>query len=253
MRPGQVAPFFATWVGVPESGVEVQGITGLEVPLSSTISMNIVSGIQRHTDGRLDPRDGLITARFLAIAKDDMTLRIEPGLSIPTGRIGSELQFTPLSTASVDPWISGDFLYGGKVLGGLSARSRVPLYQGWDRRTQGAFVRVDLRSALRLGAVVPSVGISGVRQAPANPVDSVADFTELAGVAAVNYAPHKRWSLTAQARIPAWVSEDAIQVFAGGVSVRTVLFNAADMDDKDEDEDEDEDEDDHHEGDGHAH
>lgn len=223
MGPGQVALQSGLWAGALPEGLELQGIVGVEVPLGSRVAVVGWGGVQRHADGSLDPRDATVAALWLPISSPRLMVRLQPGLSIPTGGIGSGLYFTPLSTASVDPWLSADVVYGEGWLGSASLIGRVPLYDGWDRRRQGPFVRGDLRGARRLGFGVAFLGASAVRQAPSDPVGAVPDFAELAATAGAVANLAERWSATAQLRLPLWASAEATRQLSGGLSVRAVL------------------------------
>lgn len=223
MRPGSVAVQSGLWAGTLPGGLEIQGIAGIEVPLWPRLSAVAWGGLQRHTDGSLDPRDATLAALWLPVSSPRLTVRLRPGLSIPTGGIGSGLYFTPLSTASVDPWLSADGVYGEAWLASASLIGRIPLYDGWDRRRQGPFLRGDLRGARRLGFGVAFLGLSAVRQAPSDPVGSVPDFSELAATAGGVANLSERWSATVQLRLPLWASAEATRQLSGGLGLRAVI------------------------------
>ncbi len=223
MEPGQVALQLGTWLGSLDGGVEAQGILGVEVPFSHRVAAVAWAGVQRHADDSFDPRDGTVAALWFPVLRDDLVVRLQPGLSIPTGGIGSSLYFTPRSSASVDPWIAGDVIVGAAWLGSASVVARVPVYDGWDRIRQGPFLRADVRAARRLGVAVPFVGASVVRQAPSAPVGAAPDFAEVAATAGSVVNLTDRWSLTAQLRVPAWVSDGAVRQVSGGLSARWVV------------------------------
>jgi hypothetical protein len=218
-----VAAQIATWVGTVGAGVEVGTVLGAEVALAERWSGVAWVGAQRHPDGSVDPRDAILGASFVAVDRPDLVVRLQPGLNVPTGGIGSQLYFTPLSTASVDPYLVADAVYGSAWLVGLSTVARVPLVDGWDRLRQGPFLRADLRGARRLGAFVPWVGASGVRQLPSDPAGAVPDFSELAATAGTVANLSDRWSLTAQLRFPLWAPAPVERQVAGGLSVRWVI------------------------------
>lgn len=243
---GRVALQAGTWLGTVGSGIETQGVLGAEVPFAPRWTATGWLGVQRHVGGQIDPRDAVLGASWTAVSRDDLVVRLQPGLNLPTGGIGSKLYFTPLSTASVDPYLVADATWGGTWLVGGLAVARASLYPGWDRIRQGAFGRLDLRGARRLGPAVPWIGLSAVRQLPSGPVGAVPDFGELAATAGLVANLDERWSLTAQLRAPLWRSTEAERQFAGGLSVRTVLGRT--RDDHDEDDGHD-----HGDGDGHDH
>lgn len=223
MEPGQVALQVGTWFGGLSTGLEAQAIAGIEVPVSHRVAGVVWAGAQRHPGGEIDPRDATVAAMWLPVLRDDLVVRVQPGVSIPTGGLGSQLYFTPLSTASVDPWLSADMVVGAAWLAGVSTVVRVPVYDGWDRIRQGPFLRADVRGSRRLGDVVPFVGASLVRQAPSSPVGAAPDFAEVAGTLGTVANLSERWSLTGQLRVPAWVSDGAVRQLSGGVSVRAVI------------------------------
>lgn len=212
-----------TWIGSMPVGVEVQGMFGVEVPFSHRLGAVGWLGAQRQTDGSLDPRDAVVGLNWVAVSNDTLVVRLQPGLNLPTGGIGSGLYFTPLSTASVDPYLVGDVVVGGTWLGALSVVARAPLYDGWDRLRQGPFVRADLRGARRWGLAVPWVGLSAVRLFPSDPPRAAPDLSELAVTAGSVFNVAPRWSLTGQLRAPLAVSEGAVRQVAGGLSVRWVV------------------------------
>jgi len=225
MRPGQLAAYTATWVGALPNGIESQFMAGGDLALNTFSTLNLMVGVQYHHGGRIDPRDALLTWRGSVIRTDTLTWRLEPGVTIPTGGLGSELRFTPLSSASVDPYLSTDLIVGGQLLGVFTARARVPVYDGWDLRRQGAFLRGDARGAYRIGDVIPGAGVSAVRVLPSDPVGSVPDHAEFAALASIIWSIHDRWSVAAQTRIPLWVANEAPLVFSGGLALRGVLIN----------------------------
>ncbi len=223
MEPGQVALQGGLWAGSGASGLTTQGLVGVEVPLSHRVSVVGWGGLQRQADGALDVRDATLAALWLPISRPDLMLRLQPGLSIPTGGIGTGLYFTPLSTASVDPWLSADLVYGSRWMIGGSAIARVPLYDGWDRRRQGPFLRSDLRGARRVGPGVVFLGASAVRQAPSAPVGAAPSFSELASTAGGVVNLSERWSATAQRRLTLWATEGTQRQLSGGLSARSVI------------------------------
>ena len=212
-----------TWFGGLATGLEAQALVGVEVPVSHRVAGVVWAGAQRHPDGQLDARDATVAVMWLPVLRDDVVVRVQPGLSIPTGGLGSQLYFTPLSTASVDPWVSADLVVGAAWLGSASVVARVPVYDGWDRIRQGPFLRADLRGARRLGVAVPFVGASVVRQAPSAPAGAAPDFAEVAGTLGSVVNLSERWSMTGQLRVPAWVSAGGVRQVSGGVSVRAVI------------------------------
>ncbi len=221
MEPGQVAVQLGTWVGVPPGGVETQLGARVDVELSHRLAAVAMGGVQRPSSGAVDLRDSVLGLAWLPVSRADLTVRLTPGVNLPTGGVGQGLLFTPLSTSSFDPWLAADAVFGGAWVGAVSAVARVPLYAGWDLRTQGPFARLDLRAARRLPGWVPGVGVSAARQAPSVPRGASPDFSDLAALAdaVVNLGP--RWSASARLRVPVWTS--GTRAPAGGLAVRAVL------------------------------
>lgn len=201
---------------------------GAELGVNTFSTVNTMLGVQRRTDGTLEARDALVTWRGTLFNSDTFVWRLEPGVTLPTGGLGSQLRFTPLSSASVDPFLSTDVVVGGQMMGVITARARVPIYDGWDLRRQGAFLRSDLRAAYRAGDLVPAAGVSLVRVLPSAPVGAVPDHAEVAVLLSAVWAFHSRWSLASQVRIPAWVIEGAPLVPSGGIALRGILVQPKD-------------------------
>lgn len=220
MKPGQAALTTGLWTGVMPNGVETIGFLGVEVPVHEKVSVDLLAGLQRHADGSLDARDALLSASWLAVTKPGIFFRVRPGISIPTGGLGT-LRFTSISTSSVDPWIGTDLLLGSTWVGGVSTVLRVPVYAGWDKQRQGLFGRVDLRVARRFETWLPMIGVSTVGQGPSSPKGASPSFGEISATAATMFHPHDRWSVTLQGRLPVWTSGTWVPSF--GLAVRTVV------------------------------
>lgn len=210
-------------MGSVGEGVEIGTVLGGELTFAPRLAAVTWLGLQRRSDGAIDPRDAIVGVSWIAVSEPTLVVRVQPGLNLPTGGLGSQLYFTPLSTASVDPTLTADVVYGATWLVGVSAVSRISLYDGWDRRRQGAFVRADLRLARRLGVLVPWVGTSAVDQLPSDPEGSVPRFGELAATVGTVVNLADRWSLTGQLRVPLWRSSEAELQVSGGLSVRWVV------------------------------
>jgi hypothetical protein len=204
-------------------GIETQAMAGLEVPFTHDLGVLAFGGVHRHADGSLDPRDAVAALSWVPVSRDTLVVRLLPGVNIPTGGVGSGIYATPLSTASFDPWLTGDVVVGGTWLAALTAVARVPLYAGWDQIRQGTFLRTDLRGAHRFGDVVPWLGVSGVRQFPSDPAGAVPDASELAGTAGGVANLSARWSITAQMRVSLLTTEDLPRQTSGGLTVRAVV------------------------------
>jgi hypothetical protein len=216
-------------------GVESQGMAGLELAFGHELGILAFAGVHRHADGSFDPRDAVAALTWTPVSRDTLLVRFLPGVNIPTGGVGNGIYTTPLSTASFDPFLTGDVVVGGTWLAGLTGVARVPLYAGWDQIRQGAFLRADLRGARRFGDVVPWLGLSGVRQLPSDPEGAVPSATELAATAGGVANLSARWSLTAQLRVSLFVTDDLPRQTSGGLTVRAVVGHPSDAHDHDDD------------------
>lgn len=227
MEPGQYAVQLGAWIGAPRGGITAQLGLRAEVPFSHRLGASVLGGIQRELDGSIVPRDTIVAATWVPVSTDELSVRLQPGISLPTGGLNRDLLFTPMSTSSFDPWIGADVYYGRAWLVGVSGVARVPVYRGWDLRRQGPFVRGELRGARRMGGWVPSAGLSVARQAPAVPDDALntPDFADLAAVAGALVNISERASVAGMVRAPLWASEGSPRVFAGGATLRWVIGN----------------------------
>ncbi|MCO4748211.1 MAG: hypothetical protein KC912_25680 [Proteobacteria bacterium] len=232
MKRGQAALQLGTWMGVFPTGVETQLFVGAEVPVSERLTPFAYGGVHRHADGQIDARDTNIGVGWMAVTQPKLTVRLRPGLSLPTGALSNGFLFTPLSTSSVDPWLAVDTMYGSTWLVGGTIVARVPLMKGWDKIHQGPFARLDLRASRRIGIAVPWIGVSGVHQSRSIPEGASPSFQEVAAAAGAVFSPLDRWSFTVQTRVPLVVSTGTARQLTGGVSARWVVGK------KPEDEDE---------------
>ena len=206
--------------------VGVEGMAGLrgEVSVGHALGLVAAGGAQRWSNGDLDVRDGLVGLSWAAVTTDKAILRVQPGVGIPVGSVGSSLAFQSLSTGSFDPWVTASAVYGGAWLGLASVEARVPLYAGFDGVRQGWFGRSDLGLARRFSKVVATVGGSAVTRAPGE--DPSGAFTELAATAGAVWAPVERWSFSLNARVP-FVGVSHYQ-FAAGLGVTAVVGKRGD-------------------------
>lgn len=217
MEPGQAAIRAGVLLADTHGSLNEQVALSAEVPWSDRWSVTAQTAVLYN--GALKTRDSTLGVRARVIDTASMTLRIEPGLSLPTGSTGVGLAYTPLSTGSVDPRLSVDLVTGSTWVLATSANVRVPLYDGLDGQRQGPYGYIDVRGARRLGKpVIPYVGVSA---AAATQVDA---FTEFAGLAGAIWAPNERWALGVNARVP-W---NASYLWAAGLSVSRVVGEATD-------------------------
>lgn len=210
--------------GVTPTGVE--GMAGLrgELSVGNGLGVVVAGGAQRWSDGDIDLRDGLLAMSWAALASDKLIVRVQPGVGVPLGAVGSPLAFQSLSTGSFDPWVTGSVVYGGAWLGLASVEARVPLYAGFDGVRQGWFGRSDLALARRFSKVVATVGGSAVTRTEGE--DPAGAFGELAVTAGAVWAPVDRWSFSLNGRVP-FVGVTHY-TFAVGLGVTAVVGKKAD-------------------------
>jgi hypothetical protein len=223
MEPGQVALQLTSMSASMPGGLETHGYAGVEVPWSHRAGAAAYSGVARHSDGSIDMRDSSVGVDWVPVSESTFTWRIQPGLSIPTGGLGTGFSFTSLSTSSFDPRLRTDVVAGGTWLVSLKLLAHVPVYQGWDLRRQGALFRADLKGLRRIGDFVPWLGLSSVRRLPSDPVGAAPDLTDLAASIGTVYTPHARWAIVAQCRYPVWVADGTTSPLAVIVGVRHVV------------------------------
>ncbi len=157
--------------------------------------------------GKLLARDTSLHAVWVPLAQPTHTLSLRAGATVPTGRLGPNLSFTPFSTRSVDPHVQASFVAGGTWLGMVDLEARVPVYAGPDSVRQGAWLRSDLRGARRLGRATVFAGGSLVEVTDTD--TGISGFTELAAVAGGAWTPAEDVGLSLQARLPMWGAPSA--------------------------------------------
>lgn len=176
--------------------------------------------------GQVLARDTILNAVWLPVAEAEATLTVRAGASLPTGRLGSDISFTPFSTRSVDPHVVVSGVAGGAWLGLADLEARVPLYAGPDDVRQGAWLRGDLRGARRLGKGAVWAGASSVRVTPTD--TGFGAFTEVAAVAGGAWTPGERLGLNAQLRVPVYgAPSDAPYDLAAGLGLTWVTGTSA--------------------------
>ena len=215
-----------TFTTVLDDGAEVlASLTGL-IPVAERVGIRPILAGHRRPTGDLLARDALLLVPVRLVETPTSRVTISPGLNVPIGSIGAGTRFTPLSSGSVDPWLSVDAIAGGSWLGSASLAVRTPLYAGVDGVTQGAFVRGSVRGARRIGT-------GGAAWVGVSPVVGLADtagrggFAEVAATAGGTIPLSTTWALTPRLRVPMWqVTSDytvslglALSAVLGGGSV----------------------------------
>lgn len=182
-------------VATDSNGLNEQLALGFEAPWSDRWSATLTTAAYWRSS-KVYTRDSVLSAKARVIDRPDLVLRVAPGVSFPTGSAGRSFAFTPLSTGSVDPWLSADLVWGGAWLLAASAQGRVSLYEGLDGTRQGPYGTATLKGARRLGRIdaVPWLGVAAS--------GSPGLYSELAGAGGLVWAPSERWALTVDARVP---------------------------------------------------
>lgn len=211
MKPGQGSVTFGALVA-DHGGLQGQGALSAEVPF--TDSWSATARVAGMYGTGFQTRDSSLGVRWRAVEKPTFSLSISPTLSLPTGSIGANLAYTPLSTGSVDPRLQVDFVAGGTWLVAGTLVGRVPLYNGFDGNRQGAYGYADARLARRFGApVIPFLGAS---YAGAGAPDV---FHEVSAVGGLVWAPTDTLAVSAMGRVP----YSTHYTWAAGASVSKVF------------------------------
>jgi len=206
----------------------LQVALGVRVPLSARVAMHLT--VAGRWAGEPQARDSLLTVPLRLLDSPAVVWTLSPGASLPTGTVGVDGDFTPLSTGSVDPWLASSVVAGSAWLVTGMGQLRPSLYAGRDGVVQGTYWRGDLGVARRLGDHVVRIGVSsaGVTQ----------DFSELALSAGAVISTGEQLALAPWLRLP--LTDEGYTV-AGGLSLTWVAHREEDMEDEDEDADEDHD------------
>ena len=191
------------------------------------------------TGGKAFARDTVLDVVWMPVAQADKAVTVRAGASLPTGRLGPNISFTPFSSRSVDPHLVVSGVAGGTWLGMVDLEARTPLYAGPDGITQGAWLRGDVRAARRLPRAAVFAGASSVRVTPAS--IGTGAFTELAAVAGGAWTPAEDIGLNFQVRVPVYGAPAGTAYdLAAGIGLTWVTGG------KGADKDDDDDGDDHH-------
>ncbi|MFK7926781.1 MAG: hypothetical protein AB8H79_01220 [Myxococcota bacterium] len=189
--------------------------------MSKTVAPTLLAALHRRGDGRVVFRDVIASAGWRVMQDDTFTVTVRPGLRLPTGGLAEGLAFTPLSTASVDPWMSADVVMGSTWMLITGVQGQAPLYKGWDDQRQGAYGRADVRGGKRIGTGVVWVGGSLVGRMKDD--RGAGSFTEASATGGALWAVHKRWSINGQLRVPVWTSPHRPYDVAVGVGATWVV------------------------------
>ena len=192
---------FAGLGGAATSG-SFEGQLGgqVQVGLVDRVSVMTRGGAQLGGASGIANRDGFVGAMLGLVESDQLGIALIPGISVPMGRLGADpLRITPLSSGSVDPWVSARVIGGGAWLGHFELEGRMPLYEGSDGVVQGPFGRVEARGARRVKDAVVFVGASltGQSGAPGAP-----GFWGLAPVAGGVFAWGDTWAFSPSVIVP---------------------------------------------------
>jgi len=196
-------------MGVAGDHSAVQLNVGVRVPVKGRVSLSALMAGRYHQGWQA--RDTLLAAPIRVVDKPAAVWTVGPGLALPTGTLGVGGDFTPLSTGSVDPWLTTSFVAGTGWLFTALGQVRPVLYEGRDDVHQGSYWRGDLGMARRFGDHVVRVGVSS-----AGVVD---DFSEVSISAGGVINLSDQFALVPWVRVP--LTEEAYAV-AGGASISWV-------------------------------
>jgi len=223
MEPGQVGLQAGVTSGFPAGGPFFLLGLGGDVAVSHKVAPRLDWGIVRRPDGSVDLRDLRLGSQIVLTDAPTFTVRLQPGVVLPTASAAANYYYTDLSTGSVDPTLAAEAVGGSTWLGSVRVSARVPLYDGADRIRQGPFFGADTRLARRIGSVVPFVGASALRQLPSVPVGAAPDFTEVAATGGVVVAPWDTSSLVPHVRVPLYNPNGLSYGLAVGMVFRTIV------------------------------
>lgn len=194
----------------------------VEAPVSKVVAPAIVGSIQRRPDGKIVFRDVVASTGIRVVDNGKQTLILRPGLRLPTGGIAEGLVFSPLSTASVDPWLAVDLVVGADWLFVSTLQGQAPLYAGWDERRQGAYGRLDFQVARRVGgAGIVRAGVSSIGRVKDD--RGQGQFYEIAAVAGTTWEAHQRVSIGGSLRVPVLMGPTRSYDVGVGLNVNWVV------------------------------
>lgn len=200
MRPGEASISLGMLGALqPEALVGAVSIRA-ETPLSKVFGLTGSLGLFASTDGRFSPRDAQVTAPVRLLATPTVSWTVQPGVSLPLGSVSSGIEYTVLTTSSVDPTLGTTLAAGAAWMGLIDLSVRTPVHKGFDRIRQGTYARADGRVARRIagGAVLAGVSVASQR---ANGLTSPG-FYEVAVVAGTSLPLGKSWGSQILARVP---------------------------------------------------
>lgn len=184
-------------------GTLTQALASGMVAVSPRWTLGATQPVQHVTGGSLQLWDGILQASYRAVDTPTAVVEVRPGVTVPLAPVGDGAPFIPGATGSVDPWLAASGFVGKDWLFLWRAQGRLPLYEGADARTQGAWVRADVGGARRLGPTVVAATVSGVRGFAGQPlVVSTAPYSELAARLQVEWSVSAQSALRAETRLP---------------------------------------------------
>jgi len=185
----------------PDGGVGALSIRA-STPLTKKVQVRLLTGLFADSAEGFSARDTQLEFPHLVINKPTLQLRLQPGVSLPLGSVSSGLEYTLLTTGSVDPTVGADLAVGGTWLFLAGASGRAPLYAGFDKIRQGLYGRADMRVARRVagGAVFLGASLAGQRARGL----TAPGFVELAPIAGLAVPLDDQWGAELGARVPVW-------------------------------------------------
>lgn len=200
MRPGEASISLGMLTALQPDAVVGAVAVRVETPLSQAVGLTGTLGLFGSTDGRFSPRDAQFTLPIRLVSEPTVSWTVQPGVSLPLGSVSSGIEYTVLTTSSVDPTLGTTLAVGSTWMGLLDLAVRVPVHKGFDRIRQGAYASADARVARRVagGAVLAGVAVASQRS---NGLTSPG-FHEVAAVAGVNLPLGDAWGSRVVARVP---------------------------------------------------
>lgn len=205
-------------MGVAGEHAALQLNVGVRVPLTGRVSLSALTAGRYHQGWQA--RDTLLAAPIRVVDKPGGFWIIGPGVALPTGTLGVDGDFTPLSTGSVDPWLTTSAVVGSGWLATGLAQLRPVLHEGRDGVHQGSYWRADLAVARRFNDNVVRVGLSSA--------GVMGDFSELSVSAGGVINLNKEFAVVPWVRVP--LTDEPYDV-AGGASISWVRQAPQDSED----------------------
>jgi hypothetical protein len=179
--------------------------TLVQTPLGKRVDLAASAGLFGSTSGSWSPRDVQVRVPLRLVDRPTALWTLGPGVSLPTGSIASGIEYTALTTSSVDPTLTSSLTFGGAWVGALDGTVRWPVHAGFDRIRQGVYGRFDARLARRVGGGAVIAGLSYAAQQTRGLTSP--GFQELAVVAGASLPLSDTWGSQVGLRVPVLTDE----------------------------------------------